>query len=308
MEAAVNGVVLGVDVGGTKVEAALVDAKGAVMAQSRRRSATGPTAGPAELAAAVRSVVAGALGARPPGCVLEAVGIGSAGPLNSTAETVSPLNLSVSDFPVVAVVREVVGEAIPIRLALDGLCIALAESRIGAAAGVSISVSMVVSTGIGGGIIIDGAPLIGAHGNAGHIGQLRVSAEESEEYPTVGTLEAVASGPASVAWAQAQGWRGSTGEELAQAARSGDKLARKAIERSAKAVGQALAGVCALLDVGLIVIGGGFSYVSDDYVDLVEACARRAAVLPAARTVKVVRAGLGSDAPLVGAALLPQAM
>lgn len=300
-----NGVTMAVDLGGTKVEAALVDAQGAVLTRTRRRAATGPGAGPAGLRSAVQAVVAGALEAQPPGYVLEAVGIGSAGPLDSVAETVSPLNLPVRDFPIVSVVREVVGETLPVRMALDGLCIALAESRFGAAVGVSTSVSMVVSTGIGGGIVIDGAPLVGEHGNAGHIGQLRVSAEESAECATVGTLESVASGPASVAWAQTQGWTGRNGEELGRCARSGDRLARAAIERSAKAVGQALAGVCALLDVDLIVIGGGFSHVSDDYVDLVEACAHRAAVLPAARTVKVVRAALGSDAPLVGASLLP---
>ena len=300
-----NGLVLGVDVGGTKVEAALVDAKGVVLTQTRRRSATGPGAGTAELAAAVQSVVAGALEAQPPGCVLEAVGIGSAGPLHKAAETVSPLNLSVSDFPIVSVVRDVVGTTLPVRLALDGLCIALAESRFGAAVGVSASVSMVVSTGIGGGIVVEGVPLVGEHGNAGHIGQLRVSTDESPDSAAVGTLESVASGPASVAWAQKQGWMGRNGEDLGRSARSGDKLARAAIERSAKAVGQALAGVCALLDVGLIVVGGGFSYVSDDYVDLVELHARRAAVLPAAQTVNVVRAALGADAPLIGASLLP---
>ncbi|WP_267898516.1 ROK family protein [Agromyces laixinhei] len=90
----------------------------------------------------------------------------------------------------------------------------------------------------------------------------------------------------------------------AESAQTGDLVARAAIERSAKAVGQTLAGVCALLDVGLIVIGGGFSLVSGDYVHLVQQSARSAAVLPAARTVRVVRAALGSDAPLVGAALL----
>lgn len=302
---AVNGVVLSVDLGGTKVEAALVDAEGAVLTRTRRRAATGSGAVTAELRSAVQSVVAGALEAQPPGCMVEAVGIGSAGPLDTVADTVSPLNLSVRDFPIVSIVRQIVGETLPVSVGLDGLCIALAESRFGAAAGVSASVSMVVSTGIGGGIIINGVPLVGEHGNAGHIGQLRVSTEESPESATVGTLESVASGPASVAWAQRQGWPGRTGEELGGYARSGDKVARAAIERSAKAVGQALAGVCALLDVGLIVIGGGFSQVSDDYVELVEACARRAAVLPAARTVKVVRAALGSDAPLVGASLLP---
>ncbi len=299
-----NDVVLAVDLGGTKVEAAFVDRAGHVVPSTRRRVATGPLAGPAELRAVVQSVVRETLELQPPGVALRGVGIGSAGPLDSMADTISPLNLPARDFPIVSVVRDIVGDDLPVRLALDGLCIALAESRFGAAAGVPTSVSMVVSTGIGGGIIVKEAPLIGDHGNAGHIGQLRVSPEESASDKTVGTLESVASGPASVAWAQARGWIGHNGQDLGTSALAGDRVARAAIERSAKAVGQTLAGVCALLDVGLIVIGGGFSHVSDDYVELVQDHARRAAVLPAARTVNVVRAALGSDAPLVGAAQL----
>ncbi|WP_442576361.1 ROK family protein [Microbacterium sp. F51-2R] len=299
-----NDVVLAVDLGGTKVEAALVDRDGKVRSFTRRRVPTGAAASSAELRAAVQSVVQGALESQPPGCVMRGVGIGSAGPLDSAAETISPLNLGVTNFPIIAVIREIVGENVPIRLALDGLCIALAESRFGAAVDVPTSVSMVVSTGVGGGIIVNGSPLIGDHGNAGHIGQLRISLEGSPTDATMGTLESVASGPASVAWARARGWQGATGEELADSARAGDRCAREAIERSAMAVGVTLAGVCALLDVGLVVIGGGFSLVSDDYVDLVQAFARRAAVLPAASTVRIVRAALGSDAPLVGAAQL----
>ncbi len=207
-------VVLAIDLGGTKVEAALVDRDGVISSGSRRRSETGPGAGFAELRDALGEVALGTVSARLSTQIITAVGIGSAGPLNSGEATVSPLNLPVHDFPIVAVVREVVGDALPIRLALDGTCIALAESRFGAASGVSNSVSMVVSTGVGGGIVIDGVPIGGEHGNAGHIGQLRVAADESAEDPTAGTLESVASGPATVAWARGQRWSGQTGMDL----------------------------------------------------------------------------------------------
>ena len=154
-----------------------------------------------------------------------------------------------------------------------------------------------MSTGIGGGFVLDGAPFGGASGNAGHIGQTHVAAGGP-------TLEEVASGPASVAWANAQGWRGSTGEDLARDASSGDPTARAAIERSAAAVGAALADAATLLDLDMIAIGGGFSRVSADYVDLVAAALRERAALPYSRATRVVPSALGDEGPLIGAAAL----
>lgn len=305
---------LAVDLGGTKIDAALVDDDGVVIAASRTRRPTGPGLDPARLRAAVHDVVQGALAALPAGgppseMALAGVGIGAAGPVDFARETIAPVNLpGVQGFPLVAAVRDAVGALAdetlpdtPIRLRHDGACIALAEAWRGATTDASASMSIIVSTGIGGGIVVRGAALAGGSGNAGHLGQVAAPAGFGADGAT---LEDVASGPSSVRWARAQGWQGETGEDLGRDAAAGDATARAAIERSARAVGTALADAATLLDLEVIAIGGGFSHVSGDYVTLVADALRAAAVLPYARAARVVRAGLGADAPLVGAAAL----
>jgi len=187
-------------------------------------------------------------------------------------------------------------------LRLDGTCIALAEAWRGAAQGVRNAIVFVVSTGVGGGIVSDGRLVAGGSGNAGHLGQMIVADIQGE--PAASTLEQRASGPHTVAWARAQGWAGTTGEELADAYRAGDEVAVAAIARSAHAVGIGLTNAATLLDLELAVVGGGFSFVADDYPDRIESVVRESAVNAYAGRLKVVRAGLGGDAPLIGAGAL----
>ena len=97
-------------------------------------------------------------------------------------------------------------------LALDGTCIALAEHRWGELAGCANGLAMVVSTGIGGGFIIDSRPVTGTSGNAGHIGQIRVRTRDGAD-PSASTLEAIAAGPGigmQAAFAADPGWSGDT--------------------------------------------------------------------------------------------------
>jgi glucokinase len=295
--------VLAVDLGGTKVEAALVADDGAIVAGSRHRAPTGSDASAEALTDAVTDVVRRAAGSMPVGDRIRGMGIGSAGPVDVPGGTVSPLNLRVDRFPLVAVATRALGAGVPVRLGLDGLCIALAEARYGAARNARSSMSFVVSTGVGGGIVWNGLPLEGERGNAGHIGQLRVTMD-TDGGPRSGTLEELAAGPGAVRWARGHGWGGAAGEDLARDAAGGDAVARAAIVRSATAVGHALAGVSALLDIDRFVIGGGFSYASEDYTEIVQSTARALAILPATAAIDVRRAALGPDAPLVGAACL----
>ncbi|MFJ6652883.1 ROK family protein [Microbacterium sp. NPDC091313] len=298
-------VALAVDLGGTKVEAALVDAAGAVLDGSRARAATGPDADAAALRAAVHEVVGRAVAATPAGATLRGAGIGSAGPVDVAAGTVSPLNLPrAAGFSLARIVREALpADELPVRLALDGQCIAIAESRFGAGRGARIMLGMVVSTGIGGGIVVDGRALPGGTGNAGHIGQIEVAGFTASGGLDA-TVERVASGPNIVAWARAQGWQGDSGEDLAAAAAAGDDLARAAVRRSAAAVGSALASASALLDLDAIVIGGGFSRVSPDYVDLVREARDAVGAFAFLARARIVPAALGDESPLVGAAAL----
>ena len=189
-----------------------------------------------------------------------------------------------------------------VTLRLDGTCIALAEAWRGAARGVRNAIVFVVSTGVGGGIVSDGRLVAGGSGNAGHLGQILVADVDGE--PAASTLEQRASGPHTVAWARAQGWAGTTGEELAVSYRAGEDVAVAAVARSAHAVGVGLTSAATLLDLELAVVGGGFSFVADDYPDRIERVVRDSAVNAYAGRLKVVRAGLGGDAPLIGAGAL----
>jgi glucokinase len=287
--------VLAVDFGGTKVEAALVTG-GILVEGTRTRHATGPDRTAAELDAAVAEVVRGALGS----ATVSRVGIGSAGPVDTVRGLASPLNVPAwRDHPF----RDVVAALVPgatVHLAIDGLAITLAEQRYGAGRGSQNVMGMVVSTGVGGGLVLDGRGIEGASGNAGHIGHIQVSGfDDPCACGRSGCLEAVASGPNSVRWARADGWEGSTGEELAA---SSDPRARAAIERSARAVGLAIASASALVDLDVVAVGGGFSRSAPDYLDLVRAAADEG--FGFVRATRIVPAGLGDEAPLIGAAAL----
>lgn len=294
-------VALAVDVGGTKVEAALVEESGRVHAGSRRRAETGREADAADLRAALGTVIAHAASALAEADEVAGVGIGSAGPIDRDGGIIVPFNLpKVGRFAlkeaVASAAADALGREVPVVLGHDGGCLALAESWLGATRGAAASLSMVVSTGIGGGFVTGGVYAAGASGNAGHLGHVHTDGGE--------LLEEVAAGPATVSWAQAQGWQGRSGEDLARSAASGDEIARAAIERSARLVGHALADAATLLDLDVIAIGGGFSFVADDYVVLVHQALLERAPHEYSRRTRVVRSALGGEGPLIGAAAL----
>lgn len=292
---------LAVDVGGTKMEAALVSDDGVLVDGSRSRSATGRMATPTSLDAAVRQIVSHALAHLPAGAELVGAGVGSAGPIDRAAGQILPVNMPQAlRYPLADAVRgaasAIIGKDVHTVFGHDGGALALAEAWLGSTREAQSSLSIVVSTGVGGGFVVDGQYIAGASGNAGHLGQVRREGGL--------TLEEIASGPASAAWAQNQGWSGATGEDLARDAASGDRIARAAIERSAREVGQALADAATLVDLDMIAIGGGFSRVSDDYIDLVQQALTASAAHDYSRRARVVRSGLGDEGPLIGAAAL----
>lgn len=292
--------VLAIDVGGTKAEAALVDESGALLAGSRFRAATGPEVTPDTFRTGLTEIITSAVGELPDGDVIIGVGVASAGPVNLDRGEIYPVNMpGVHGFDLRSATSHIVDALqgpIPVTMALDGQALALAEAWLGATKGSRASYAMVVSTGVGGGFVIDDHIRTGVTGNAGHIGQsMRSSGLNTEQ---------TASGPASVAWAKTQGWEGETGEELARDARAGNTVARAAIERSAVAIGHALSDVIHLVDIDTVAISGGFSFSADDYIDLVKAAQQERAQLYYAHDVRIVRSALGGDGPLVGAAAL----
>jgi glucokinase len=296
---------LAVDFGGTKIEAAIVDSTGAIVAGTRFRAPTGRDATSADLVESANSVVSSALANVPAGLSPVGAGIGSAGPITVETGRVSPLNLpSWRDFPL----RELVANhlpGLPVTLRMDGECITLAEHWVGAAQGARNVMGMVVSTGVGGGLILGGVAIAGPTGNAGHIGHVEVGGFDDECLcGGRGCLEAVASGPKTTAWARSQGWDGESGEDLAASYAAGDAIAIAAVQRCGRAVGQAIASATALVDLDLVAIGGGFSHVTPDLIPIIrETIAERASFAFVAK-VRVVASALSGDGPLIGAGAL----
>ncbi|MEP6842238.1 MAG: ROK family protein [Pseudolysinimonas sp.] len=313
MTSATPTVALALDLGGTKVEAGLVDPAGAILPGTRFRQPTGATRSSDELAASIDAVVRETLATLPTDTELIGVGIGSAGPIVVRDGAVSPLNLPAwRRYPLRAQVRAQVHALVqnlvpdvPITLRMDGLCITLAEHWIGAAQGVDNVMGMVVSTGIGGGLILGGHTVAGPSGNAGHIGHVEVAGfDDPCPCGGHGCLEAIASGPHTVAWARTQGFDGSTGEELGAAYAAGDDAAIRAVRRSGLAIGRAIASATALVDLELVAIGGGFSHVTPDLFDFIREPIAERHEFDYIRAVRVVPSGLSGDGPLIGAAAL----
>ncbi|MFT4044587.1 MAG: ROK family protein [Gordonia sp. (in: high G+C Gram-positive bacteria)] len=297
-----KGVVLALDLGGTKVEAALVTPDGSILSGTRYRADTGGTASAADLAEAITTVVR--LSRDSAGSVsILGVGVAAPGPIDDANGYVVPINLSVLEgVPLRAVVASAANvQEEKVEFRRDGVAFILAEYWLGAAQGADSALGIVISTGVGGGLIINGRALVG---NAGHIGQVEVSGLVGDECLGRTTmLESVASGPNIVAWARREGFDGSTGEDLAAAYAVGNHIAVRAVQRCASAVGQAIGSAVALLPVGVVVIGGGFSRVSDDLVPLIADEVGRHP-LPYVAATPVVPAVMKNDAPLVGAAAL----
>jgi glucokinase len=294
-------ITLAIDVGGTKIAVGLADPDGALV-----HTATRPT--PHGDAEAVWAVVERLITETTADTAVRGVGIASAGPIQLSTGTVSPLNIrGWREFPIVARVAALL-PGVPVRLGGDGLCMALGEHRHGAGRGSQFLLGMVVSTGVGGGLILDGAPYDGASGNAGHVGHVVVDLNgEPCACGGHGCVEAIASGPRMVRWARDHGWAAPTdagAKELAQAADAGNELAVLAFRRSATALAAMIASVAAVCDLDLAVIGGGVANAGPLLFDPLREALDGYAGLDFLRGLSVVPAQLGGDAGLVGAAAL----
>jgi glucokinase len=295
---------LALDIGGTKIAVGLTDSSGELV---HKASEPTPKDHEAEhvwslVDAMIADATKAAKGA------IRAVGIGSAGPIDANAGTVSPVNIaSWRGFPL----RDRIAAAmpgVPVRLAGDGICMALAEHWRGAGRGANFLLGMVVSTGVGGGLVLDGVPYHGRTGNAGHVGHVVVE-PDGQLCPCGGRgcVETVASGPWMTRWALANGWAAPPGADavtLAEAADAGDPVARQAFHRGATALAAMIASVGAVCDLDLVVIGGGVANSGRTLFDPLRTALANYAGLSFIRGLRVVPAALGGDAGLIGAAAL----
>jgi glucokinase len=236
---------------------------------------------------------------------IEGIGVGCGGPMTWPAGEVSPLNIpGWRGFPLRARLAERY-PGIPVRLHNDAVAFTAGEHWKGAGHGVDDMIGMVVSTGVGGGLVLGGRVVDGASGNAGHIGHVVADPQGPQcACGGRGCLEAIARGPATVAWAREHGCTAEDGASLARLAADGDEVARAALARAGRAVGTVVASVVALLDVRIAVVGGGLSQSGPALWDPLGEAFHEQARLPYLAGARVVPSVLGSDAGIIGAAAL----
>ncbi|MGW8555439.1 ROK family protein [Streptomyces tubercidicus] len=293
------------DIGGTKIAGALVDTHGRLVVRAAR-----PTPADKDGATVMRAVaeVIGELAAGPDWSRVTAVGIGSAGPVDAATGTVSPVNIpGWRDFPLVAGVRALVGGR-PVVLVGDGVAMTAAEHWQGAARGHANALCMVVSTGVGGGLVLNGRLHPGPTGNAGHIGHISVDVD-GDPCPcgSRGCVERIASGPNIARRALAHGWQpGPDGDTsaaaVAAAAHAGDPVALRSFQRAARALAAGIAATATLVEIDIAVIGGGVAGAGDVLFRPLRAALRDYAKLSFVSGLTVVPAQMGTDAGVVGAA------
>jgi glucokinase len=333
-------VVLGLDIGGTKIAAGVVTPAGEllsyVLAPTPRQ-----VDGEVLLAFAVELAERACLesSTRP-----EAVGVGCGGPMIYPQGIVSPLHIPAwQDFPLLARLEDRFG--LPTVLDNDAKAFALGEALFGAGRGARCMLGMVVSTGVGGGIVENGRLIHGTSGNAGHIGHIIVSARGPRCYcGATGCVTAYASGSGLATRARralermrneedegrktkdkgrltddpishyalrimpsalaAMPSEAVTARAIAEAATAGDPLAMRLMRDASLALGRGIASAANFLDLDRVVIGGGVAQSGDLLFGPLMRELRRRARLPYSRNVEVRQSLLGAQAGVIGAASL----
>ncbi|MFI8824737.1 ROK family protein [Streptomyces sp. NPDC053431] len=297
--------VVALDIGGTKIAGALVDDGGRIRVRAQRPT---PAREDGETVMGAVAAVLDELAGSPLWASAGAVGIGSAGPVDAAAGTVSPVNVPAwRDFPLVERVHRASGGR-PVTLVGDGVAMTAAEHWQGAARGHDNALCLVVSTGVGGGLVLDGRVHPGPTGNAGHIGHISVDLDgEPCACGGRGCVERIASGPHIARRALENGWRpGPDGDTsaaaVAAAARAGDPVAVASFERAAQALAAGIAATATLVEIDIAVVGGGVAGAGEILFAPLRRSLRSYATLSFVRDLQVVPALTGTDAGLLGAA------
>ena len=279
---------MAIDVGGTKLAAGIVTAAGEIVdgrqvpTEARDRDAEQLYGALVDLVQSVLDAHQARSGPAPVVC-----GVGTGGPMTGGGAFVSPLNIvGWRDFPLRDRLRDSLG--LPVFVDNDAKALALGEGWVGGAVGVPDYLAMVVSTGIGGGIVLDGRLLDGRDGNAGHIGHITVEPDGHLcRCGNRGCLEAEASGTAIAAI---------TGRPAAEAGPD-------VIERVGTLVGRAVASVAVLLDLRLALVAGSVALgCGEPFFAAAQAEIDARARLDYAVGCRITPGLLGDTGPLVGAA------
>lgn len=311
-----NNYVVGVDLGGTKIYTALADLRGAIAAEERMPTGAveGPEAVIGRIAQSVRLVMSRVDGAAP-----AALGIGSPGPLDpDTGVVYNSPNLGWNCVPLGEKLQKILG--IPVFVENDANLAALGEYRFGAGQGSRHMVYVTVSTGIGGGLILDGRIYRGTGGGAGEVGHMVLvpdgplcgcgrrgclEALASGTAMAARAREAVASGRGKAILKEAGGSPGDiTSVSVSRAAAAGDAEAVEIIGRAGEYLGMGLANVINLINPDRLVLGGGALEAGDPLWAGMERELKIRTLRPSLDQASVVRAGLGGRSGLLGAVAL----
>ncbi len=303
--------ILGVDLGGTRIRVALLDGDYNVLQRMEEPtlSEQGPDVTIPRILALIKKVVVLADGP------IDIIGISSPGPIDPVSGAIlSPPNLhGWFNVPLGQIIQEQYPD-IPTFIGNDANVAALAEVYKGAAKGHKDAIYITVSTGIGGGIVIDGKLFTGGKGLAGELGHTIMLVDGER----VSSLELEAAGPAIARYAARRIREGAasaisqmvdgdldavTGKVVGQAAQAGDAVALEAVARSGRFVGYGIASMMMLFNPTIFVVGGGVSNLGDLLFEPMRKAARESVIDPAYYDdAEIVPAALGDDVAIVGAA------
>lgn len=307
-------VAIGVDVGGTKIAAGLVDDSGQVLARTRADVADKSPAGVVDAIARAVGELRGQVDAD-----IVGVGVGLPAFLDTTREVAVVVpNLGWRDVPAGALLRDAL--ATDVTLENDANVAAWGEYRFGAGQGVSDLVMVTVGTGVGGGIVMGGQLVVGAQGMAAEIGHMTLvpgglpcpcgKAGCWEQYASGQALVRIAKELASSASVDAKALcelgdgsvAGITGVHVTAAAAAGNQVALDAFSTLAEHLAAGMADLVAILDPGAFVVGGGVSEAGTILHERLQSAYERAVLVERQKSIPIHLATLRNDAGLIGAA------
>ncbi len=312
---------VGVDIGGTKIAAGVVDDAGAIVAKARRKT-------DARDAASIDQAVAEVVAEFAKEYEFDSVGLAAAGFVSSDRETVifGPNIAAWRDYPLAQKVRDAIGRPLTVVVENDGNAAGYGEFLHGAGLDTTTMVMITVGTGIGAAIVIDGQLVRGAYGFAAELGHMRVVPDGHLcGCGHRGCWEQYASGSALVREAKAQAINNVdragailaeaggdaadiTGPHVTAAAAAGDPLAITLLGELGTWIGEGCASLAAIFDPELFVVGGGVVAAGDMLLAPAREAYTRALPAQAYRTeAPIVAAAMGNDAGIVGAAALARA-
>ena len=246
----------GIDLGGTKIEGVIMDSSRPGESLFRLRRETGASQGYEHILSQIEGVISDLESAsgltRPP-----KIGIGTPGAMEPSSGRLKNSNTTcLNDQPILQDLERLTGSQI--LMANDANCFALAEALIGAAAGASVVFGVILGTGVGGGVVVNGRILPGLHGIGGEWGHNPLRGESHPCYcGRSGCIEGVIAGPSLERFYREQGGDAVRLPEISLRAQVGEKLAIQTLERLREKFAESIAAVINILDPDAIVLGGG---------------------------------------------------